>query len=117
MESDQNQDGRKDQEQPVLLARHLTPVKSFQISSQSAIRRSKTHIDRAEPAKKVQWPRHITQKESDCHEIEEHPESTRYVVMGLPVLPMIVLNGYFTDRGSVGRSNCRDESVHFAIER
>src|SRR5208282_64501 len=30
---------------------------------------------------------------------------------------MVILNGYFTDRGSVGRCQCRNETVHFAIER
>src|SRR5271165_1800424 len=80
-------------------------------------RRSDTHIHDPQPAEEMERARHVAQKKSDRHEIEKYPERTRNVVVRFAVLPMVVLNGYFTDRGSIGRSYGRDEPVHFAIER
>src|SRR5579864_6886904 len=60
---------------------------------------------------------HVTQEKSNRHQVEKYPKCTRNVVVRRSVLPVVVLNWYFTDRGPVERSQRRDEPVHFAIER
>ena len=110
------QDRGNNQQQPVLL-QDVGPPNELPYQQPECNRRSKTHVDHAEPAEEVERARHVAQKKSDRHEIEKYPERTRNVVVRFAVLPMVVLNGYFTNRGSIGRSYCRNETVHFAIER
>src|ERR1700745_2257782 len=116
MEAQQDQDCRKNQQECVLL-HDIGSIEDLPYKQPKCHGGPRSHVDQAEPAKEVQRPRHVAKEKPNGEEIEHDPEGARQVVMRYPVLPMLVLNRNFTDRGAVCRSQSWYKSVHLSIER
>src|SRR5215471_1688648 len=65
----------------------------------------------------MQWPRQITQKETDGKEIEKYPKGPRNSVVRRATLAVHILDWHFADRCTMPRCQRRDKSMQFAVER
>src|ERR1035438_2887293 len=70
-----------------------------------------------EPAKKVHWTAHVSEKEPNCHEIEEDAERPSDSIVAPAPLTVHIPDGNFADRCAIPTGQRRDEPVHLPVER